>query len=85
MRVPQTAIVAASGLPLLVLCAAIFAVVPPVRATPQFAKATGKPCAQCHTDPKGGASLTALGTAFKANGNKLPVSSAGPSVDKPAP
>lgn len=42
------------------------------RATPQFAKDTGKSCADCHVDPKGGMNLTTLGAAFKANGNKLP-------------
>jgi len=38
----------------------------------QFAKDTGKSCADCHTNPKGGGALTPLGEAFKANGNKLP-------------
>lgn len=41
-------------------------------ATTQFAKETGKSCAACHKDPKGGGKLTAFGTKFKANGNKLP-------------
>jgi hypothetical protein len=38
----------------------------------QFAKETGKSCADCHTNPKGGGALTPLGESFKANGNKLP-------------
>ncbi len=41
-------------------------------ATSEFAKETGKPCSQCHQNPKGGAKLTAFGTRFKANGNKMP-------------
>ena len=44
----------------------------PAAATTQFASQTGKSCADCHTDPKGGGALTALGEKFKANGNKLP-------------
>jgi len=46
----------------------------PAAATAQFAKETGKSCADCHTNPKGGGALTALGTQFKANGNKMPAS-----------
>jgi len=46
--------------------------VEPVAATAQFATQTGKSCADCHTNPQGGGALTALGQAFKANGNKLP-------------
>lgn len=41
-------------------------------ATQQFAKETGKSCADCHTNPKGGGALTAFGEKFKANGDKLP-------------
>ncbi len=44
----------------------------PAAATAQFAKDTGKSCADCHTNVKGGGPLTPLGTAFKANGNKMP-------------
>lgn len=44
----------------------------PAVATPQFAADTGKSCGDCHTNPKGGGPLTALGEKFKANGNKLP-------------
>ena len=44
----------------------------PVGATAQFAKDTGKACAACHTNPKGGGPLTPLGEQFKANGNKMP-------------
>jgi hypothetical protein len=44
----------------------------PAAATQQFAMETGKSCADCHTNPKGGGELTAFGKEFKANGNKLP-------------
>jgi hypothetical protein len=44
----------------------------PATATQQFAMETGKSCADCHTNPKGGGALTALGEKFKANGNKMP-------------
>jgi hypothetical protein len=44
----------------------------PAAATAKFAMDTGKSCGDCHTDPKGGGALTALGAQFKANGNKLP-------------
>ncbi len=44
----------------------------PAAATPQFAKDTGKACGGCHTNPKGGGSLTPFGHKFKANGNNLP-------------
>jgi mono/diheme cytochrome c family protein len=44
----------------------------PAAATAQFAKDTGKSCAACHTNPKGGGALTPLGDQFKANGNKMP-------------
>jgi hypothetical protein len=52
--------------------AASLLVAQPAGATVQFAKDTGKSCADCHTNPKGGGALTPLGEAFKANGNKLP-------------
>jgi mono/diheme cytochrome c family protein len=44
----------------------------PAAATMQFAKDTGKSCADCHTAGKGGGPLTPFGAKFKANGNKLP-------------
>jgi hypothetical protein len=46
----------------------------PAAATVAFAKATGKSCGDCHTNPKGGGELTPFGTQFKANGNKMPAS-----------
>jgi mono/diheme cytochrome c family protein len=56
--------------------AAALAFSQPAAATVQFAKDTGKSCADCHTNPKGGGALTPLGTQFKANGNKMPASPA---------
>ncbi|MGD0502676.1 MAG: hypothetical protein ABSD02_08025 [Steroidobacteraceae bacterium] len=56
----------------LIAGAASLLVSQPAGATVQFAKDTGKSCADCHTNPKGGGALTPLGEAFKANGNKLP-------------
>jgi hypothetical protein len=44
----------------------------PAAATAQFAKDTGKACAACHINAKGGGPLTPLGEQFKANGNKMP-------------
>jgi hypothetical protein len=52
--------------------AASLAMTQPATATAQFAKDTGKGCGDCHTNPKGGGALTALGEKFKANGNKMP-------------
>jgi len=52
--------------------AASFIISRPAAATAQFAKDTGKSCADCHTNPKGGGALTPFGEQFKANGNKMP-------------
>lgn len=35
-------------------------------ALPQYAAATGQPCATCHVNPAGGGTLTATGTSFAA-------------------
>jgi predicted heme/steroid binding protein/uncharacterized membrane protein len=37
-----------------------------VSATEEYARQTGKVCADCHLDPSGGGELTATGTAFSA-------------------
>jgi mono/diheme cytochrome c family protein len=55
-----------------VIAAASLLVSPPAAATAQFAKDTGKSCADCHTNAKGGGALTPFGEKFKANGNKMP-------------
>jgi len=52
--------------------AATLVISQPAAATAQFAKDTGKSCADCHTNPKGGGTLTPFGEKFKANGNKMP-------------
>ena len=44
----------------------------PAAATPAFAAQTGKSCAECHQNPKGGGVLTPFGEQFKENGHKLP-------------
>ncbi len=49
----------------------------PAAATAQFAKDTGKSCADCHTAAAGGGPLTDFGKKFQANGNKLPKSGGG--------
>jgi len=52
---------------------ALFVVSAPrsANAKPEFAAATGKPCASCHQNPSGGGPLKPAGEAFKANGYKL--------------
>jgi mono/diheme cytochrome c family protein len=55
-----------------VIAASLLMVAQPAAATAQFATDTGKSCGACHTNPKGGGPLTALGSEFKANGNKMP-------------
>lgn len=42
------------------------------QATPQFATQTGLPCSQCHADLNAPAKLTDFGSAFHANGDKVP-------------
>jgi hypothetical protein len=44
----------------------------PAHATPAFARRTGLPCSRCHINPAGGGRRTAFGTAFEANGFRLP-------------
>ncbi len=57
----------------IVMVGAIALVISPkASATAKFATETGKTCADCHTNPKGGGALTDLGEKFKANGNKMP-------------
>jgi cytochrome c553 len=59
---------------ILIAAAGAMVVSQPAAATAAFAKSTGKACGDCHTNPKGGGALTALGAQFKANGNKMPPS-----------
>jgi len=44
----------------------------PGRATEEFARATGKPCAFCHLDPGGGGELTAAGASYAATRHAVP-------------
>ncbi len=66
-----TATVGAAGA-IVIACATALVISGPASATAKFAAETGKACADCHTNPKGGGALTALGEKFKANGNKMP-------------
>ncbi len=69
----KQALVLSCGVAATVMIGAVSLVFPQAAvATPQFATETGKSCGDCHTNPKGGGALTALGEKFKANGNKLP-------------
>jgi hypothetical protein len=69
----KQALILSCGVAAVVMIGAVAVVVPGTAvATQQFATQTGKSCADCHTNPKGGGALTAYGEKFKANGNKLP-------------
>ena len=75
MQEPRTFAYATGALAVILIAAAGTLVVSqPAAATAAFAKSTGKACGDCHTNPKGGGALTALGAQFKANGNKMPAS-----------
>lgn len=37
-----------------------------------YTQQTGLSCGRCHTNPAGGGALTSFGTAFAANGHKVP-------------
>jgi hypothetical protein len=66
------AVAAGASVAMVIAGAASVLLSQPAAATAQFAKDTGKACAACHTNPKGGGTLTPLGEQFKANGNKMP-------------
>ncbi len=69
----KQALVLSCGAAAVVMMGAVSLVISrPAIATQQFATETGKACGDCHTNPKGGGALTALGEKFKANGNKMP-------------
>jgi mono/diheme cytochrome c family protein len=68
---PAFAVTAAAAAALVIAGATALLSSRPAAATPVFAKATGKACADCHTSGKGGP-LTPFGEQFKANGNKMP-------------
>ena len=46
-------------------------------AFPDFASKTKVPCASCHTNPAGGAALTAGGKAYKEDASKVPAAAKG--------
>jgi hypothetical protein len=69
----KQALILSCGVAAVIMTAAASLIIPGTAvATQQFATQTGKSCADCHTNPKGGGALTAFGEKFKANGNKLP-------------
>lgn len=41
-------------------------------ALPNYAQQTGLACGRCHVNAAGGGKLTGFGTAFQANGHKVP-------------
>lgn len=72
---PMMAIIsAAAGLAaVLLLVGAAVSVAPrPAGALPAYAAQTGLPCGRCHKNAAGGGPRTAFGSAFAANGHKLP-------------
>jgi mono/diheme cytochrome c family protein len=56
----------------LIAAATSLVVSKPAAATEQYAKQTGKSCAACHQNPKGGGALTPDGEKFKATEKKPP-------------
>jgi mono/diheme cytochrome c family protein len=54
------------GAAILMMSASCLLVAQPAAATEQYAKQTGKSCAACHQNPKGGGPLTPDGEKFKA-------------------
>lgn len=74
------------GAAALLMAGALYVITSPdANATSQFAKDTGKSCAACHQNPKGGGKLTAFGTKFQANGNKVPSKDGKKSPSESAP
>ena len=51
---------------------ATFAIPKPAGALPAYAQQTGLACGRCHANPAGGGKLTGFGSAFQANGHKVP-------------
>jgi hypothetical protein len=58
---------------------ATFVMPRPADALPAYAQQTGLTCGRCHTSPAGGGKLTGFGSAFQANGHKVPAKGAKPS------
>ena len=57
---------------------ATFAEPRPAGALPAYAQKTGLACGRCHVSPSGGGKLTSFGSAFAANGHKVPSKGAKP-------
>ena len=57
---------------------AIFAIPKSASALPAYAQQTGLACGRCHANPAGGGKLTGFGSAFQANGHKVPSKGAKP-------
>jgi len=55
-----------------------FATPQPAGALPAYAQQTGLACGRCHVNPAGGGKLTGFGSAFQANGHKVPSKGAKP-------
>jgi hypothetical protein len=56
----------------------VVSVIPrPAGALPAYAQQTGLACGRCHANPTGG-KLTGFGSAFQANGHKVPAKGAKP-------
>jgi hypothetical protein len=52
---------------LLALFLALFAIIPPARAMPEYATRVGEPCATCHVSPAGGGLRNLRGQAWVAS------------------
>ena len=50
----------------------------PAGALPAYAQQTGLACGRCHVNSSGGGKLTSFGSAFAANGHKVPSKGAKP-------
>jgi hypothetical protein len=55
-----------------VLGLAVFVAPQPAGALASYTQQTGLSCGRCHTNPAGGGALTGFGSAFAANGHKVP-------------
>ncbi len=68
---------AGAGAVALIVGLAAFAAPRPAGALPAYAQQTSLPCGRCHVNAAGGGPRNSFGSAFAANGHKLP-SAAGP-------
>ena len=61
---------------------ATFAMPKSASALPAYAQQTGLACGRCHANPAGGGKLTGFGSAFQANGHKVPPPAAAPATTR---